>query len=973
MVNFEHLKSQIEGDLSWDVPSRILYATDASEYQETPLAVARPKSDKDIKTLISFAHLNKLSVIARGAGTSLAGQVVGSGIIIDTSTYLNRILSVDPDKRTVRVQPGVVRDELNRYLKPYGLFFGPETSTANRATLGGMVGNNSCGANSIVYGSTRDHLISTRGFLSDGTETTFEPLSSTDFEALCLDKNPLKKSIYTCLKTLLGDSRNQALIADNFPKKTVTRRNTGYALDSLLENQIFSQDNPEPLNLCKLIAGSEGTLFFSVEYELNCEPLPADPALVCVHFKTVNEALKAVKWALKYSSTAVELIDRHVLECTRQNITQQRNRFFIQDDPGAILVIELRNKDTEAVHVIANQLINELKARDLGYAYPLLFGQDVSRVWDLRRAGQGLVSNIEGDAKPREIVEDTAVAVEDLPDYIEEFDQLMKGKYGIECIYYAHAGAGELHTRPLFNLKTQEGRIMFRSIATDVAALVKKYRGSLSGEHGDGRLRGEFISYMVGPDCYAMMRAIKISFDPFGTFNPGKIIDTPPMDSSLRVNTNTTERDYKTSFDFSRNGGILRATEKCNGSGDCLKSHLTGGTMCPSYMATRNEKDSTRGRANLLRNALNNPSRVNGPWNEPGLSDAMDLCLSCKACKSECPSSVDMTRLKAEWLHQSYKTKSIPLSTYLVSHFATVAGLSMNTPRLYNFLVSNPLTSKLIKSVAGFSSKRSLPLLASQDFRAWHRKHANKNVTRTKTVYFFCDEFTQYMDVDIGRKTVLLLNSLGYTVLLPMHSESGRAALSKGMLNYAKKCAEKNTKIFRSLITEATPLLGIEPSALLGFRDEYIDLVDPTLKEDAINIAKHTFLFEEFISREIDAGKINSDSFTNVKKTVLVHGHCHQKALSTMRHILKTLSLPQGFSVEEIPSGCCGMAGSFGYEKDHYEISNQIGELILLPTVRLASKETLIAASGTSCRHQIKDATQRTAFHSAEILFDALK
>ena len=970
---FTELKSRISGDLSWDKSSRLLYSTDASEYQEMPRAIARPSCDTDVKAIIDFANTNQIGVIARGAGTSLAGQVVGGGIIVETSHGLNRILSLDTSKRTVRVQPGVVRDELNRYLKPFGLFFAPETSTANRATIGGMVGNNSCGANSIVYGSTRDHLVSARGYLSDGTEVTFSAQDNNSFKSDSVDSS-LKSTIYKTIYTLLSDSQNQALITEHFPKPSVKRRNTGYALDSLLDSHLFNTASDKPFNLCKLIAGSEGTLFFGVEYELNCEPLPAEPALLCAHFSSVNEALKSVNTALKYKPSAVELIDKHVLDCTKENLNQIKNRFFIQGDPGAILVIELRDNDRKNIQDRAASLIEVFKQNNTGYAYPLLFGEDVSRVWDLRRAGQGLLSNVEGDAKPREIVEDTAVAVEDLPAYIEEFDSLMKGKYGIACVYYAHAGAGELHTRPLFNLKTKEGLHMFRAIATDVAALVKKYRGSLSGEHGDGRLRGEFISYMVGPECYAMMRRIKETFDPKGILNPGKIIDTPPMDTSLRHSHIDATHEYKTSFDFSKSGGILRATEKCNGSGDCLKSHLTAGTMCPSYMATRNEKDSTRGRANLLRHALSHPSKSDEPWTEPGLAEAMQLCLSCKACKSECPSSVDMTRLKAEWLNQTHQVRGIPLRSQLISRFSQIQRLGMIAPYVYNWAISNKLTASVIKRSTGFASKRSLPKLNTFTFKTWYKTHVNKPGSNyDKKVYLFCDEFTNYNDVHIGIKCVSLLNQLGYYVEIPQHTESARASLSKGILTHAKKCAEENILAFRSRVNKETPLIGIEPSAILSFRDEYLDLVDPSLKADAINLSKNTFLFEEFIALEIDQGRINSEAFIEEKKSILVHGHCHQKALSNMQSVIKMLSLPKGYQVSEIPSGCCGMAGSFGYEKENYQISNQISELVLLPAIRKVSEATIIAASGTSCRHQIKDGVDRTALHPIEILFNALK
>jgi FAD/FMN-containing dehydrogenase len=528
------LASRLQGELHFDAMMRRLYSTDASEYEELPVAVALPRTEADVRETLAFANRHHLGVIPRTAGTSLAGQVVGRGIVIDAGRHLNRIIGTDAARRRVRVQPGVVRNELNLHLQPHGLFFTPETSTANRAMIGGMVGNNSCGANSIVHGTTREHLVSARGFLSDGSEATFGPLTRAEFDAKCAGPETLETRIYRTVRDLLGDAENRQLIRDHYPKPTVTRRNTGYALDRLMECNVFDPASAKPFNLCQLLAGSEGTLFLGVEFELNVEPLPPPGALMCAHFASVQDALHATLLAMRHRPYGCELIDRHILECTKANLEQVKNRFFVVGDPGAVLVIEVRLPTREATEAVMRTLEQELRAAGLGYAFPVLWGSDANQVWELRRAGQGLMMNVPGDAKPREVVEDTAVAVEDLPAYIAEFDELMRGKYGISSVYYAHAGAGELHTRPLFDLKTREGLKFFREIATDVAHLVKKYRGSLSGEHGDGRLRGEFIPFMVGPECYAMMRTIKETFDPHGVLNPGKIIDTPPMDTSLR-------------------------------------------------------------------------------------------------------------------------------------------------------------------------------------------------------------------------------------------------------------------------------------------------------------------------------------------------------------------------------------------------------------------------------------------------------
>lgn len=967
------LAAQMDGSVDTGPVLRKLYATDASEYQEIPLAVAFPKSPSDVAELIRFAGRHRIGLIPRTAGTSLAGQVVGSGLVVDLGRHMNRILHIDAGRRRVRVQSGVVRNELNHALEPHGLLFGPETSTANRAMIGGMVGNNSCGSNSIVYGSTREHLISARGFLSDGSEVTFGPLDEKEFAEKCSGpETSLEARIYRHCRDLLSSASNRELIRRNFPKASIPRRNTGYALDMLMDACVFDPASAKPFNLCQLIAGSEGTLFFGTEFELDCNLLPPPySALLCAHFATVDEALRAVLLALPHSPFAVELIDRHILEATKRNIEHIKNRFFVQGDPGAILVIDIRHDDAEKTDASLNQLIAELKAVGLGYHFPILRGAEQNRVWELRRAGQGLMSNIPGDAKPREVVEDTAVDVHDLPSYIAEFDAIMRDKHKIECVYYAHAGTGELHTRPLFNLKTSEGLRMFRSVAEDIAHLVKKYHGSLSGEHGDGRLRGEFIPLMVGQECYALMRELKETFDPLGLFNPGKIIGTPPMDTFLRCSPDQATPEYETVFDFSENLGVLRAAEQCNGSGDCRKGPLAGGTMCPSYMATRSEEHTTRGRANILRHALTRPKDALRPFDNDEVKEVMDLCLSCKACKSECPSNVDIAKLKAEFLQHYQDANGIPLRSRLIAGFAWSSRLASHIPWAWNFIFGTPALRRLANHLTGFHPERTIPLLHQTTLSRWHR--TRKPVAAKRRVYLFCDEFTEYNDVPIGQKAIQLLEVLGYEVIIPGHLESGRSKLSKGLLRQSREIAMENIRRLSPLISEDTPLIGLEPSAILGFRDEYIDLAPPELKAAAKALSVHCLTFEEFIAREAEAGRIDADSFTAEPRQIRLHGHCFQKALTSMTPIIRALELPTGYRVRLITSGCCGMAGSFGYEAEHYETSLKIGELILFPLVRSTPDDEILAAPGTSCRHQIHDGTGRKALHPAEILFDALR
>ncbi len=972
------LAARLQGKLLRDPVARTIYATDASEYQERPLAVALPETEADVQELIRFAARHRIGIIPRAAGTSLAGQVVGAGIVVDAGRHLNRILALDAAARRVRVQPGVVRNELNRFLAAHGLFFPPETSTAAWAMIGGMVGNNSCGANSIAWGTTRDHLVSVRGFLADGSEVTFGPLTTEEFAAKCAAPDSLETRIYREIRGLLGDQANRQLVRESFPRPEVTRRNTGYALDALMDAACFDPASDRAFNFCQLIAGSEGTLFFGVEYELNVIPLPPPGALLCVHCHTVDEALRGTVIVMRPDrpaderATGCELIDKPILDCTKENREQARNRAFVVGDPGAILVVELRHADEAVLAGRLDALAAELRAAGIGYASPTLFGADAQKVWELRRSGQGLLNNVPDDRKPREIVEDTAVAVADLPAYIADFDRLLAEKYGIESVHYAHAGAGELHLRPLFDLRTPEGLRMFRAVATDVAALVKRYRGSLSGEHGDGRLRGEFIRTMVGDACYALLVRVKRAFDPQGIFNPGKIIDTPPMDTSLRIVPGEPPPRHETVFRFADTGGVLRAAEKCSGVGQCRKPPLAGGTMCPSYMATRDEEHTTRARANVLRQALEGGRGAADPWTDPRLASVMDLCLSCKACKSECPSNVDMARLKAEWEQHRHDAEGVPLRSRLIAGSAAAMRRAMIAPWLYNLAVTAPGLAGIIKRFLGFAPRRSLPRLHGTTLSAWHRRRPDRGPAPLGRVHLFCDEFTDLLDVPVGIAAIELLEALGWEVVIPAHVDSGRAQISKGLLREARLLAERNIELLDPVVTDDAPLVGIEPSAILGFRDEYPDLVREPLAPAARRLASRALLIDEFLARAAAAGRIGAAAFTNAPRTVKLHGHCHQKALASVECSAAILRLPPNYTVEVIPSGCCGMAGSFGYEREHFDVSMRIGELVLFPAVRAAADGAIIAAPGTSCRHQIADGTGRTALHPVQVLHAAL-
>ncbi|NPE47001.1 FAD-binding protein [Sphingobacterium sp. arapr2] len=940
----------------------LAYSTDASVYQEKPLAVAIPSDIDDIKNLIDFARANQTTLVPRAAGTSLAGQVVGNGIIMDISCHFNRILELNVQEKWVRVEPGVIRDDLNSYLKPFGLMFGPETSTASRAMIGGMIGNNSSGLHSIVWGDTRNNVIAANVLLDDKSEVSFTSLDEESYFKKLLQTDR-EGDIYRQMNDLLTDPQNLADIDAGYPKRSITRRNTGYALDIL-------SDRHQPFNMCNLLAGSEGTLAIVTDAKLRLMDLPPkELGLLCVHFSDMVECMRGNVIALNHKPEASELVDKYIMDFTVGHPTYQYNRFFIEGDPQALLIVEFRGDTLAATEAKAMALKAELIERGLGYAYPFITGtEQTNLVWDVRKAGLGLIRNLPGDSQPVNLIEDCAVSPEDLPEYVSDIQKLLIEE-GVHASYYAHAGAGELHIEPFVNLKTEEGKRTFRSILEKTSDLVLKYNGSLSGEHGDGRLRGEFIGKVLGEKVYKLLEEVKLIFDPLGVFNANKIVNTPPMDAHLRYDNDKNRTSINTYFDFSEDESILRLAEKCSGSGDCRKTEITGGTMCPSFMATRDEKDTTRARANMLRQFLTNSTKKNR-FDHEEIKEVMDLCLSCKGCKTECPSSVDVAKMKAEFLQHYYDEHGAGFRTKLIANFTDSQKLGSLVAPLYNFVVKNDFLSGLIKKTVGFAPKRSLPTVNGTTLSQWVKKQ--KIAPQKRRVYLFSDEFTEYNDAEIGITAYKLLTALGYEVIIPKHVQSGRTFLSKGFVKEAKKIANQNINSLKDLITDDTPLLGIEPSGIITFRDEYLSLVDENLRADAHRIAKNALMIDEFLLAEIEAGRILQEQFTSVDRKIKLHGHCYQKAFHLVGVTQQVLSFPSNYSVEVIPSGCCGMAGSFGYETEHYDVSMKVAELVLLPAVRETNTATLIAAAGTSCRHQIKDGAGRKSFHPVEILYEAL-
>ena len=951
---------------------RIIYATDASEYRELPLAVAYPQGKSDVVKLIKFALKHNFSLIPRAAGTSLAGQCVGDGIVVDVSRYMTKIIEINVEEEFAIVEPGVIRSSLNDALRPFGYFFSPITSTANRATIGGMVGNNSSGTTSIRYGVTRDKVQSIEAILSDGSEANFMAIDRETFESK-KDLNNVEGRLYQHIDQLLQDTKNLDFIDHNYPSSSIHRRNTGYALDELSQCDLFRTNNTEAFNFCKLLTGSEGTLAFSTSIKVTIDKLPPPiDKVIAIHFHSISDSLKATQTVMQFKPYACELMDKIILDCTKDNLEYKKDRWFINGDPQGVLMVECRGYSEEEVKRSCDEVIDALQKEKLGYAYPIIDTNQTQRIWKLRSAGLGLLSNISTDEKAVACIEDTAVELKDLDQYIEEFTAIMD-RFDQRCVYYAHAGAGEIHLRPILNLRKSKDLQQFEDISWEVAKLVKKYNGSLSGEHGDGRVRANFIPFMLGEECYNMFEALKQTWDPYSIFNPGKITNAKPMTNDMRLIADHPVPEIETFMDFSETGGILKLAEKCNGSGDCRKLETEGGTMCPSFHATRSEKDTTRARANVLREVLTRSTNEN-PFDHPEIKEVMDLCISCKGCTAECPSNVDMSNLKAEFLYQWQEQNGYSFRNRFFSKVDFWNKLGQTMPSIANFLLRNPFTSKLIKTTLGIAPKRDLPLLSKKSLYNWYRKNyaSIKPSTPIKSIVLFNDEFTNRLDTEIGIKVIELLTHLGYHVRMMDNAESGRAALSKGDLKHARKVANLNISKYHDYLHIDECIIGIEPSAILSFRDEYLRLAKGEYVAKAHRLAKKSFLIDEFIAQEIDLGNITPTSFSASPTHILLHGHCHQKALSDLKYTQKMLSFIDSCTVEVIPSGCCGMAGSFGYEAEHYEVSMKIGNLVLFPTISKTKTSTVIAANGTSCRHQIQDGTNRKSYHPIEILHSFL-
>ncbi|MBR5399942.1 MAG: FAD-binding protein [Bacteroidales bacterium] len=1196
---------------------RIAYSADASVYRELPMGVAYPQTIADVQALVAEARSRGTHLIPRAGGTSICGQVVGSGIVCDISRHWNKILEINPTQRWARVQPGVVRDELNLALKPYGLFFSPETSTSNRCCIGGMLGNNSCGTHSLVYGSTRHHVLESTGVLSDGTVEVFKDYTVAELEARFgprfwekefkpeddsravaglglrsdssvddgvvagasvgvdddISVGALIERIYAQVIRWGLDEGTVRLLEENYPDKSLRRRSCGYAIDEVVV--AFAESGKSVINLCPLLCGSEGTLAFVTEIKVSLDPLPPEERMVvCAHCNSLEDSLYANLAALRHGPVAVELMDGQILDLSARNLEQQRNRFFIEGNPAALIIAEFEGPEMEVKAAAFEAEVHN----SLAYCCTRVYGKDISRVWDLRKAGLGVLSGMKGDAKPVGVIEDTAVAPERMPAYIADFKQMLQG-LGLSCVYYGHISTGELHLRPILNLKDPSDRKKFRDVARETALLVRKHHGSLSGEHGDGRLRGEFIPLMYGDEVYQMMREVKQTWDPAGVFNTGKIVDTPPMDEYLRYLLNSEgltsvfsgnsckvpqkvqgpdrktreilqgplenagpdrktreilqgppeksgtsqssagncgesayvlpEKTYfKWNGEFTHGESspyaMLCSIEQCNGAGACRKSNSMGGTMCPAFKVSGDELCVTRARANVIRELLTygdtglssrkdigvkgleaKDAKGGKDWKNgtnrkvavskrqafrelvksPEIEEVLFSCLACKGCRSECPSNVDMTRIRAELLQHKWDAEGTPLGVWMVARMAAVERLGHLVRPLYNFFAGWKVSERLIKRLVHFAAERHIPKLSRASMRTLvnrERKRFLHEASKVKPdtessrysddekvngdaskisisedkgyvaenvgiprgnalygcakgnkgkVYLFADEFTNWQEAELGLAFARLLLRLGYDVEIPRHVESGRAAISKGCLRLAKKFAKKNVELLGDIVSEETPLVGIEPSCILSFRDEYPDLVPDDLREKAKRLSCNALLYDEFIVREMEAGRISADLFPDAACEVYLHGHCHQKALVGIEKTEKMLrGLLKGATVHTIPSGCCGMAGSFGYEKAHYKTSMAIGEMVLFPAVRkatasgnncsgsmydgnqsisaVAGKDScaqgvsekaeseavpvLVAAPGTSCRQQILDGTGVKAFHPIEILYKFL-
>lgn len=964
---FASLEKRVAGDLRTDAYSRVLYSTDASIYQVMPDGVLLPRSIDDIQAAIELAASYRVQLLPRAAGTSLAGQTVNAALVIDTTRHLDQILEVNPAERWVRVQPGIVLDDLNRRLRPTGLQFGPDPASSNRAAIGGVVSNNATGSHSILYGMTADHVRSMRVFLDDGSLVSFGPLTQDELSRYA--KNSGREGeIYRQLVTLTGSTVSQQTILKGTPRHW--RRCGGYNLDRLIADPALTYRGRRDagFNLAELLCGAEGTLGVIADVTLGLMPRPTMTALVIVRFDAASTALTAVPTILQCDPSAVELLDPVSLRLCRDVPAYARLlQTFAPGTPQALLVTEFYGETELELRAKVERLQRHIARQGVGATAvtPAYDPRLQANVWEVRKAGLGLLMSKKGDFKPVPFVEDTAVPVHHLAEYVGKIEQFCRD-LGTEIIYYAHASAGCLHIRPFINTKSAREVAKLPQIAEFVVDLLHGYDGVLSSEHGDGRARSWLNERFFGPELYALYRQVKHIFDPHNIFNPGNIVDAGPMTHNLRFGASYDVIQLQTQLDFRHDLGFDRAVEMCNGAGVCRK--LSDGTMCPSFMVTREEEHSTRGRANALRAALSGllpPDELASPR----MARVMELCISCKACKAECPSAVDMAKIKTEFLVQYYATHGTPLRARLFGHIGTLNRLGSGPlAPLANWTLRSSAVRWMLERTLGVSAARSLPPLAQRPFTTWYKQHSNAN-SSGRCVALFVDPFTNYNYPHVAIAAAELLEAAGFAVIVPPHHEDGRPFLSKGLVAQARQAADATLRHLAPLAEQGVAIIGLEPSSLLTLRDEYYTLLpnDPRVPL----VAEMAFTFEEFVAQLADAGNLDL-AFTAVPRHVLLHGHCHQKAIVGTQPSRQVLALPRNYTVTEVDSGCCGMAGSFGYEAEHYDISLQMAERRLLPAVRAAAAETLITAPGVSCRQQIHHGSGRRALHPAEILRDAM-
>ena len=943
--------------------TRKLYATDASIYEEMPTGVSFPKNIHDIQNLVLKAIEEGFTITARSAGTSLAGQTTGNGVIMDVSRFMTSINQIDPENRKVTLEPGVIRDTLNRALAEHGLQFGPDTATTNRCMIGGMIGNNSCGSFSIKHGTTREHTLEVDTVLSDGSIATFKALTRDELDAKC-KQDDLEGQIYRDMIDLLLKHKDD--IPKHYPHPDIKRRNTGYALDRLCDMDPILPGG-RPFNLAELLCGSEGTLALTASATLNLVPLPKVKNLVIPQFHSLHDAMLATVEAVQWEPAAVELVDDIILNATKGNIEQRKNRFFLEGDPACLLIIQFEGDTDEEIAAKASGLANRLKELGLGYAHPILFDPLLmARVWELRKAGLGLLMGLGAESRSPTFVEDTAVRVEDLPAYVKDFQQILK-KHNTTCVFYAHASVGELHLRPMMDLTQPEGLQTMKEMAHEVALLVKKYRGSLSGEHGDGRTRAPYIEIVLGKEMIPILKRVKQIWDPENRFNPGKITDPKPIDTDLRFSPDYVSPDVNTTFQWRNQGGFAGAIELCNGAGVCRKLAQSGGTMCPSYHATRDEKDSTRGRANVFRQLFSGEQKE--AFQSEELKEALEYCLSCKACKSECPANVDMAKMKAEFTHGWHREKGFTMGEYFFGHPDKFYPLASLFARMANLVNRQKPVKKILEKVLGVDSRRNLPEFASETFMKWYKKnHRHYEKEGNREVVLLVDLFTNYHEPEVAVSALKVLHYLGFNVLVPGVYATGRPQISKGFLDHAKQLCVDNIHRLLPYAEKDIPIVGLEPSELLTLRDEYLDLCEDSDLDSAKRISDQTFLWEEFLNMELAASEpVNPGK----GQSVFVHGHCHTKALIGNDSLIQAFK-QMGFKPVELKTGCCGMAGSFGYQSDKYELSMKIGDEALFLALNELPENAILCSPGFSCRHQIADGVQKKSEHPAVIMANAI-